>query len=336
MQKNSKTVLIKKMVMEDIAKLRSGEAIPSRKSYMLRTTAARATVDRAINELISDGILYARQGSGTFTAPEHLHKHSIKQVYIIGAYDPGAEKNFPPGSLEYIVQQKRPVKAIKFSRLERSINDISRPGSAVIWKFPGYEHLMTIYMLESLHIPQLLYNRDFGDFSCINLDIHSSISAGLDWLTAGDDQPMAFISSAPHPRYPFIKDRQLAFFELALRRSIRVPGKWMFCDFPRQRDEQRYMKSVVKKLFPPQHSCKAVYLDYAHWYTSFIESAAAIGKYPGKDYKLLVFDRPSESLHEGTAAMCQGWQIAEEWIDSFLENPQHKLTATFKTDLITR
>ena len=55
-------------------------ALPSRTELIAEFKVARATVERAIRELIRSGVLISRQGSGTFVAPH------IEKKYRVGVF----------------------------------------------------------------------------------------------------------------------------------------------------------------------------------------------------------------------------------------------------------
>jgi DNA-binding LacI/PurR family transcriptional regulator/biotin operon repressor len=70
MKKGRRTMLrykeIKNMLAAEIAKLKSNDRLPSRDELCKKLDAARATIDKAINELVAEGELYSRGGSGTY------------------------------------------------------------------------------------------------------------------------------------------------------------------------------------------------------------------------------------------------------------------------------
>lgn len=57
---------VKKYIIELIRCSKAHEKIPSRQWICMKLNVARATVDKAVSELIKDGTLYAVTGSGTF------------------------------------------------------------------------------------------------------------------------------------------------------------------------------------------------------------------------------------------------------------------------------
>lgn len=59
---------VKRNLAAEIAAMQPNERLPSRTTLAIKYNAARTTVERAISELIGEGALYARDGSGTYVA----------------------------------------------------------------------------------------------------------------------------------------------------------------------------------------------------------------------------------------------------------------------------
>jgi DNA-binding LacI/PurR family transcriptional regulator len=59
---------IKNILMEEIAKLNCNDQLPSRSQLCKKLDTAKATLDKAINELVAEGLLISRNGSGTYVA----------------------------------------------------------------------------------------------------------------------------------------------------------------------------------------------------------------------------------------------------------------------------
>jgi DNA-binding LacI/PurR family transcriptional regulator len=57
---------IKNMLLAEITKLKSDDRLPSRPELCKRLDTAKATLDKAINELVAEGVLYSKNGSGTY------------------------------------------------------------------------------------------------------------------------------------------------------------------------------------------------------------------------------------------------------------------------------
>lgn len=62
---------IKQMILNDIGRLRPNERILSRPAMCRKFGFARTTVDMAINELIQEGVLYTKNGSGTYVSEDY-------------------------------------------------------------------------------------------------------------------------------------------------------------------------------------------------------------------------------------------------------------------------
>jgi DNA-binding LacI/PurR family transcriptional regulator len=59
---------IKNMLAAEITKMNINDKLPSRPELCKRLDTAKATLDKAINELIEEGLLYSINGSGTYVA----------------------------------------------------------------------------------------------------------------------------------------------------------------------------------------------------------------------------------------------------------------------------
>jgi DNA-binding LacI/PurR family transcriptional regulator len=59
---------IKNLLETEIAKLSNNDRLPSRPELCKKLDTTRTTLDRAINELIAEGLLFSRRGDGTYVA----------------------------------------------------------------------------------------------------------------------------------------------------------------------------------------------------------------------------------------------------------------------------
>jgi DNA-binding LacI/PurR family transcriptional regulator len=76
---------IKNLLAVEIAKLNSNDRLPPRSGLCKKLDTTRTTLDRAINELVTEGLLYARRGDGTYVAgaDEQLSIHKGNWGVII-------------------------------------------------------------------------------------------------------------------------------------------------------------------------------------------------------------------------------------------------------------
>jgi DNA-binding LacI/PurR family transcriptional regulator len=59
---------IKNMLTAEVAKLNGNDRLPSRRELCEKLDTSKATLGKAINELVAEGVLYSRGGSGTYVA----------------------------------------------------------------------------------------------------------------------------------------------------------------------------------------------------------------------------------------------------------------------------
>jgi GntR family histidine utilization transcriptional repressor len=71
---------VKKFVTEQISKgaLKPGARVPSENELVRHFGLARMTVNRALRELASEGVLERVAGSGTFVAEQRVHAHPLE------------------------------------------------------------------------------------------------------------------------------------------------------------------------------------------------------------------------------------------------------------------
>jgi DNA-binding LacI/PurR family transcriptional regulator len=59
---------IKNLLMAEIAKMKVNDRLPSRLELCKKLDTTRMTLDKAINELVTEGLLFSRRGDGTYVA----------------------------------------------------------------------------------------------------------------------------------------------------------------------------------------------------------------------------------------------------------------------------
>jgi hypothetical protein len=294
MKKLSKVDTLKLKILEDICsgQLPSGSKIYSRHQFMRRFKCSRGSIDKAVQELINEGFLYSRQGSGTYVAEKTSPKGSLERIYIIGNYGKLdiASRFFQPGSLAAELQKYTECFLCDYAEVNLNLEKIARAGTAVIWDHPSVNHIMIMDYLKKMGIRQILIHRIFEDYEYITTDYEAGISEGLDWLVKNGGNEVIFFSTRTHTAYPYIAERQLVFFELAVRKGITIPKDGLYMDFDRSRTSFAEIEEVAGKLFKEKKCPKAIYVDYFDQAIPLLAVAGAHGLRPGKDFWLLVFD----------------------------------------------
>ncbi|MDF2726063.1 MAG: regA, partial [Paenibacillus sp.] len=91
---------VKQKLIEQIKSLEPHVRLPSRNALAEQYSAARTTVERAISELIGEGYLYAKDGSGTYVSGERAAEHAPRSaVRSIGLIIPDIRHDTYPGIL---------------------------------------------------------------------------------------------------------------------------------------------------------------------------------------------------------------------------------------------
>ncbi len=309
MRSVNKVAALKERILDDIRSgiLKSGDKLMSRHQFMKRCSCSRGCIDQAINELLEDGFLYSRQGSGTYVADRICSPDTVKTAYIVGNFDRIQANTFflDPGSTASCIQRHADCMLCCMADINMNLNKMARRGNAVIWDRPDYGHLMAMNLLEKAGVKQLLLHRIFGSYDYITTDSRHGIAAGLDWLTGHAGNQIAYITSRNSTKYPYAAERQLNFFELAVRNSVTVPPDWLFMDWEREVENAVHMEEVAAKIFTAKRPCKAVYLDYALWSGPFLQAASRLGLENGRDFHLLLFDTDISGYNQPGIAMIQ-------------------------------
>ena len=131
--------------------------LPSRLELMREFQVARATLDRAVRELVDSRRLTSRRGSGTSVNPVSEHR---RDVALIGA-SLGAE---PEISGEFCC---RPFDQELLAR--RSNWALLYKYDALLWRFPRSSELPVIEAMEG-RIPQVVVNRVIPGINCVSTD----------------------------------------------------------------------------------------------------------------------------------------------------------------------
>ena len=96
-----------------------GNKIPSENSLMEKFNVSRTTVRSALRELVNEGILYSKQGKGTFVAEPKM-QHSLARITTSFTNDIKS-KGRKPGSIQKELTLKSPpIKIRKFFNLSKN------------------------------------------------------------------------------------------------------------------------------------------------------------------------------------------------------------------------
>lgn len=95
---------IKKYILDEVSKLPPNERILSRNQLIKKYKVTRTTIDKSISELIGEGYLYSRDGSGTYVKDRTLKNLELKENETINwcIILPNIMKDTYPGILRGI------------------------------------------------------------------------------------------------------------------------------------------------------------------------------------------------------------------------------------------
>jgi DNA-binding LacI/PurR family transcriptional regulator len=338
MQKLSKVDTLKLKIIEDISLgvLQPGDKVYSRHQFMRRYACSRGSIDKAVGALVKEGFLTARQGAGTFVSEKRPVANSVERVYLIGSY---GRQNiysqiFQTGSLASELQKHVDCFLCDYTDVNVSLENIARPGTAVIWDHPGHEQMMIMSYLEMRGIRQILVHRVFGDYEYITIDYKGGISAGLDWLRQWSSE-IAFFTTLTHTSSPFIAERQLCFYELAICKGVNVRPEWFFNDIERSDDDYAKVGQQALKIFGGRDFPKAVFADYCPHADTILKAAHSHGLREGKDFRLLIFDyEPFLSKCCGIAMIMQDTHEFKEKLLKWVSSPQLVMKTRIKPKLV--
>ena len=338
MPKLSKVDTLKLKIIEDITLgvLQPGDKVYSRHQFMRRFTCSRGSIDKAVAALVKDGFLFSRQGAGTFVASRKKTTAKTERVYLIGSFGRRSAYSqiFQSGSLAAELQKNVDCFLCDYSDVNVNLENITRAGSAVIWDHPGPDQLMIMSYLQQMGVRQILVHRSFGDYENITIDYKAGISEGLDWLLKWTNE-IAFFTTRTNTSQPYIAERLLCFFELAICKDIKVPSSWFFNDIERTDDSFKKVEEQALKIFKSNNPPKAVYADYCMHAPSIISAAQDCGLKPGRDFRLLAFDYEAVlAKMEGVAMIRQDMSVFKKYLVEWVSNPDTPMSRQLKPELV--
>jgi len=286
----SKIDIIKEKILRDIQSglLKPGDKLYSRHQFMHRYKCSRDSIDKAIYELGRNGILYSRQGSGTFVTEKQASNCEFSKIYLISEFTHMTA--FSPGSLAAEIQHYVDCSLCRPGDVNITLHKIAGVANAVIWERPDYSQMMIMDYLRNAGVAQLIIHRIYDDYDYVSTDSQNGIKEGLEWLTSHAGKTIAYISSKTQTIYPYIAERQLEFYELALRMGLRVIPDKIFNDSERYNCGYKDIEKIANALFDIKEPVKGIYLDNFLMAEPLIAMAETRCMLPGRDFYMLIFD----------------------------------------------
>ena len=131
--------------------------LPSRLELMREFQVARATLDRAVQELVASRRLTSRQGSGTSVNPVSEHRRDVALIGSPLGVDEEIYKHFNCRVFKKELLAKRSNWAMLYEY------------DALLWRFPNRSDLPVIEAMNG-KIPQVVVNRVIPGVMCVSTD----------------------------------------------------------------------------------------------------------------------------------------------------------------------
>lgn len=294
---------IRDRLAEEIASSPAHSRIRSRRDLMLDYRVSRTTIDRAISELIGQGALYAKKGSGTYVAAQKSAMAG-PPLRSLGLLLPDIRSYTYPGILrgiEHVCFDKRvnlivgniENRASRQTHYLRNFIDSEVSGVIIVPARPNPEEelegqLFTMLReLQDRGIPFVFCNRNTLGIEApqvVSNDFHGAFLATRHLLEQGYRR-IAYIS---HPRYTISLNRYMGYLSALNLAGVRPdPGLAVFSDsWEFEAPGRREMGRLLDGPLPP---------DGVLCFTDLIAKGAhdAVterGLFPGRDVGIVGYD----------------------------------------------
>lgn len=318
---NRRNALIR-AVLEDIeiGRLNAGERLPSRNQLVKKYNISYDTVDKALKALINSGHLSARRGSGTFINERQNGRNSaIRKLYVIFHSSGYFTENLDSLFASELDNPKALVN-LRDCDAELHIEEMLRPGTGVIWYYPFIRRLNILETLRHAGVPQLLLNRDYDGFNFISTDPDPSLYEGLQWLTSLAGRELSLIYCIPGINAPYRAQRIIAAYKNINRIGAHVAPDNIY-EVPTNNFAEE-ISSIANRLFLKSNITKGIVLLDVEMAMLLISCGLSLGKQPGRDYYLLVFDYEKQLAHfHGIGMMSQMLQSFGHEAKNYFFNP---------------
>ncbi|QQE13499.1 GntR family transcriptional regulator [Planctomycetota bacterium] len=214
---NTPSANIKNWLITSIrnGKFPPGTPLPTRHQLMAQFNVARATADRAINDLINESWAYSRKGSGTFAS---IPEEAEPRLYFVDASLPFAQR------VASGLNGKIPYEMLSISEVNAQLPRISRPGSRVVWYLPHQYSYYFISILANASVPQMLINRHIKRCSYVMTDTINCINNAVKSIhTQHPDLNWGLLLPPFNTDYYYWYEREIAIYQALANLNI-VPS----------------------------------------------------------------------------------------------------------------
>lgn len=236
-------VKIKENIVKDIKNMTSNARLPSRVELCQKYQVARTTIDRAISELIGEGFLYSRDGSGTYVVGNEALKIANNNTLIVvnwGVIVPDIASDTYPGILRGVedVANQHNINVVicnADNQSEKQTNYINKlidadiKGLIIVPALKGKADLVSFQRLQERNIPFIFCNRSVEGITAPKV-IPNSFYGGYiatRHLIQNGYRSIAFVS---RPVYSITMERYQGYLSALVDAGMAVNEDYVFFD----------------------------------------------------------------------------------------------------------
>lgn len=211
-----------------------GNRLPGERNLASQFGVSQMTANRAIQELVSDGWLTRRVGSGTYvSSQENFAAESQERLLIlVTCYTEHPEEDVylqaPFWAIsEYTTHANCSLQVIQ-SPESRFTQLVDRyPQAAFIFVAPSEESYGTLYQLHQQHVPFVVLGASWPNavFACVDSDNRSGTSTAVEYLVRLGHQRIGFINGMSNATN--CRDRLLGYRQGMMGREISIQSDWI-------------------------------------------------------------------------------------------------------------
>lgn len=212
--------------------------IPSETTLGEEYNLCRNTVRKVLQTLMDEGLLYKRQGSGTFIIPSKSRspKQIRKTKFLVFIPDfpgnraklPSYDKNLLSGISDYALQHFGTLElrsdGCSAERLLDQYRNLKFDG--IIWERPQKMYHSVIEKLHHHNIPQVTISRSIGEVPSVFFDYRNGFIDVMDFLIRIGHKHIVFLDLPGEAT--IFKDRRLFFTEILRCTGIKDPERYAY------------------------------------------------------------------------------------------------------------
>jgi DNA-binding LacI/PurR family transcriptional regulator len=236
-------IQIKEQLIDEIKLLQPNDRLPARTELVKKYQVTRTTIDRAISELIGEGYLYSRDGSGTYVATNEartITPDNTHNVVSWGVIVPDITRDTYPGILRGVedVAEQHNINVVicnADNQSEKQTNYINKlidadvKGLIIVPALKGKADLLSFQRLQEKDIPFIFCNRSVGGVEAPKV-IPNSFYGGYiatRHLIENGYRRIAFVS---RPVYSITMERYQGYLGALLDAGLEVNEEYVFFD----------------------------------------------------------------------------------------------------------